>query len=128
MVDRTVRPPKYVTRMKKLFLMLMLTITSLVAFADDRCAYVSNVEHYRDQVVVTVSAKESAIRQYPDGFMVGVRPANKLFDLMLTNSRAEKTVRLTKQKPSATVTFYCDENYTGSKACNRNDFVVNSKP
>lgn len=59
----------------------MLVVTSIAAFAEDRNTYVSNVEHYGDRVVVTVTAKESALRQYPNGFMVGVRPANHLFDL-----------------------------------------------
>lgn len=114
--------------MKKLFLLTVLLITSIVAFAEDRNTYVSNVEHYGDRVAVTVTAKESALRQYPNGFMVGVRPANHLFDLFLSNSRSEKQVRLSKNNPSAKVVFWCDEGVTGKKACGRNDFVVNSRP
>lgn len=114
--------------MKKILFLLMLVVTSIAAFAEDRNTYVSNVEHYGDRVVVTVTAKESALRQYPNGFMGGVRPANHLFDLFLSTSRSEKTVRLSKENPSETVIFWCDEGVTGRKACGRNDFVVKSRP
>jgi len=114
--------------MKKLLLLLVLAFTGILAYADDRNAYVSNVEHYSDRVIVTISAKSSALNQYPDGFMVDVRPANQLFDLFLSTSRSAKAVRLTKDSPSNQVIFWCDEDYTGRKACNRNDFVIKSRP
>lgn len=107
---------------------MVLAITSVVAFAEDSNAYISNVEHYSDRAVVTVSAKESALRKYPKGFMVGVRPANQVFDLFLLTSRSEKSVQLTPDNPSQTIIFWCDEGTTGKKACNRNDFVVKSRP
>ncbi|MBQ2838640.1 MAG: hypothetical protein IJE73_03240 [Muribaculaceae bacterium] len=113
--------------MKKLFLLLVMTFGIVAtAFADDY-AYVSNVQHYSDRTVVTISAKGNSLSQYPDGFMVGVRPANKIFDLFLTTSRNEKTVRLTPEEPSSEVIFWCDEDNTSKKACTRDDFVVDSK-
>ena len=115
-------------RMKKILLFLVLVITSITAFAEDRNAYISNVEHYSEKTVVTVSAKPSALKQYQNGFMVGVRPANHVFDLFLLTSRSEKSVRLTPENPSVDIVFWCDEAVTGKKACNRDDFVVRSKP
>ncbi|MDE6581491.1 MAG: hypothetical protein K2K47_03070 [Duncaniella sp.] len=113
--------------MKKILLFFIVAITSLVAYAEDRNAYVSNVEHYNDRVVVTISAKSGAFNSYPDGFLVDVRPANQLFDLFRSTSRSAKSVHLTKEEPSAKVIFWCDEDYTGKKACSRNDFVIKSK-
>lgn len=113
--------------MKKFLLLLVLAITCFAAHAEDNNAYVSNVEHYYDKVVVTISAKSGALDKYPDGFMVDVRPANQIFDLFLSTSRSSKSVRLTKSDPSAKVTFWCDEDYTGKKACGRNEFVIKSR-
>lgn len=93
----------------------------------DRYAYVSNVKHYKNYTVVTVSATSDALAKYPNGFMVGVRPANHIFNLYLLTSRNEKVVRIAKDNPSVDVIFYCDEDYTGKKACSQEDFVVNSK-
>lgn len=114
--------------MKRLIGLLLVLITSIASFAEDRNAYISNVEHFSDRTVVTVSAKESALKKYPDGFMVGVRPANHVFDLFLSTSKSEQQIRLTPKYPSDRVVFYCNKNYTGKKACNRNDFVVHSRP
>lgn len=114
--------------MKKLLILLTLLITSVVAFAEDRNAYVSNVKHYHDRVVVTVTAKESALRQYPNGFMVGVKPAKNIYEYVLITNRKEKFVQLSAEKPSVEVIFWCDEGSTGKKACNRYDFVVKSRP
>ncbi|MBQ2993583.1 MAG: hypothetical protein IJE21_06755 [Alistipes sp.] len=110
--------------MKKIFLILVMALISVAAFAQSRYAYVSNVEQKPDRAEVTVSAKADAFRQYPNGFMVGVRPANHLFDLTLLTDKAAKYVHLSKDEPSVRVIFWCDEKYTGKKACSRYDFVV----
>ena len=114
--------------MKRLIGLLLVLITSIASFAEDRNAYVSNVEHYSDRTIVTISAKESALRAYPDGFMVGVRPANHVFDLFITTSHSEQQIRLTPDQPSQKVIFGCSEDYNSRKACKRNDFVVHSRP
>lgn len=120
--------------MKKIIFALFFALVTLIASAEDRNVYISNVEHkvfYQSGkacVVVTVTAKESALKEYPEGFMVGVRPANRIYDLLLSNSRSEKKVRLSKDNPSAEVIFYCDENSDGRKACSREEFVVTSRP
>lgn len=131
-----VRPIIIAMRMKKILLLLILVITSISAFADDRYAYVSNVEHssyYSNGrsfpiVRVTVSAKRAALDTYNQGFMVSVRPARELFDALIITNGSAKTVRLTKEEPSQTVIFDCNEDYTGKKACRTNDFVVTSHP
>ncbi len=113
--------------MKKILVILAMTLFSLNAFAEDRYAYVSNVEQRPDCAIVTVSAKPGAFSQYPNGFMVGVRPANHITDFTWLTDKAMKHVRLTKDEPSVTVYFWCDEKHTGKKACSRYDFVVESK-
>lgn len=117
--------------MKKFLSLLVLIISSITAYADN-FVYVSNVEqgstynNYTDTsmpcVVVTVSARPGVLDRYPDGFMVTVRPANHIFDSIL--SYETKTVRLTRDNPSARVTYLCSEN---AKACRSNDFIVNAR-
>lgn len=101
---------------------------SLFAMAEDRNAYVSNIEHHESYTVVTISAKESALKNYPNGFVVTVRPANKILSLVLSTSRSAQSVTLTKDNPTARVYFYCDsEKISERKACSTNDFVIQSK-
>lgn len=114
--------------MKKLFLLLVMTFGIVAtAFADDY-AYVSNVENYGYLVKVTVSAKGGAFEDYPDGFMVGVRPANNIIDWFIGGASINnKTVTLTPEEPSKTIEFRCDDGNTGEKACSRDEFVVKLK-
>ena len=119
--------------MKKITLLLILLISSITAFADTGYAYISHVEHGDGWVKVTVSASSGAFNEYPNGFYVGVRPANRYknyssapFDLSrVLNWQDEKKVKLTPNNPSYTITVYCDENRIGANACSRDDFVVN---
>lgn len=105
----------------------MFVVTSITAFAEDAYCYVSNVKHYNDRVVVTVSAKSGAFDTYPAGFMVGVRPARHLLDARIITSAAEKDAKLSKESPSRDIIFWCDEGSTGKKACQRDDFVARSR-
>lgn len=119
----------YCNIMKKLLIFLVIVFGTIsTASAEDENVYISNVEHYSDRTVVTVSAKESSLKKYPNGFMVGVRPARHILDSFIITSRSEKQVHLSKDNPSEQVIFWCDENYAGKKACRQNDFVVNSRP
>ena len=119
--------------MKKIALLLILLISSMTAFADTEYAYISHVKHGDGWVEVTVSATSGAFNDFPNGFIVGVRPANTIINyngVPMDFSRIlgwtdEKKVRLTPNNPSYTIRIYCDEEKIGKNACSRDDFVVN---
>lgn len=111
----------------------MLIICSATAFADTKYAYISHVEHGDGWVEVTVSARSGAFNEYPNGFYVGVRPANRYRNysgVPMDFSRIlswydEKKVKLTRENPSYKIRVYCSEDRVGANACSSDDFVVN---
>lgn len=109
--------------MKKIALLLMLLISSMTAFANTDYAYISHIEHGNGWVEVTVSATSGAFKDFPNGFYVGVRPANSFSRILGWTD--EKKVKLTPDNPSYTIRIYCDEKKIGANACSRDHFVVN---
>lgn len=109
--------------------MLVMMCCTLFAMAEDRNAYVSNVVHEGNRTVVTVSAKPGALENYPDGFVVAVRPKSfwaKFYNKI--RGRWDLTVKLTKDNPTGDVIFYCNSNDSDErKACKTQDFDVESK-
>lgn len=117
--------------MKKIALLLILFISGITAFAQDRYAYISDVKHNGSYVEVTVSARPNAFNTFPEGFDVVVSPTKDALHYLLgvfgRKGNSDVPVFLSPREKSVTITYNCNENEQKALACKRDDFNVKTQ-